>query len=588
MQESSVEDSHGFFQFADSIFSEDSKYDKELLEDEPLPQYTPKVIYPHWYIDSDDQSLLNLKYKADHLYCTKSFLECHIECMKAINKLECEGKKRGSLFREFAELSIMSLVKQNRIEDAVELLEKLLGSYDIEDPGLFKLRSKVYASSKKQNHYNQAVFWAQRLLEIRPGDPYATKIISKSHQNRRVLVKFAQTKEEFRRGEFDALCELFGIRYTPITEYTDASPFWIIEIQEGGIQSLLDRSVLVKDLIELWARGDTVDALVETVLNDCRQLIAPFRKASFKFHVKCYGGSLSDSEQLGIIDKFAGMSLEGPVVMKGSVDVIFACFIHAKTENDGMNSIKKDLTAYFGRCLGEGSRSLIDAFTLKRRSYLGTTSMDSELALIMANMAKVTQNSLVWDPFVGTGSCLYPAAKFGGFTGGSDIDGRQIRGSGPTLSLHSNASDYGVDLWGTLVADAARLHLLFRSALLFDAIIADPPYGVRAGAKRLGSKHPGARLIPPEWRSSTYPETIPYQLDDLIRDLLDLAASKLAPGGRLVFWYPIVFEEFGEEQALEHDPAAYVLQDGRFEVIADCPQRLRGLIRRLITLQRKE
>lgn len=40
--------------------------------------------------------------------------------------------------------------------------------------------------------------------------------------------------------------------------------------------------------------------------------------------------------------------------------------------------------------------------------------MDATLSLLMANQAMVKQGDLVYDPFVGTGSLLVAAAKFGG------------------------------------------------------------------------------------------------------------------------------------------------------------------------------
>jgi tRNA (guanine10-N2)-methyltransferase len=73
-------------------------------------------------------------------------------------------------------------------------------------------------------------------------------------------------------------------------------------------------------------------------------------------------------------------------------------------------------------------RHLIDVYDLKKRAYIGTTSMESEASLLMANQALAAPGKWVYDPFVGTGSMLYTAAGFGALTLGSDIDGRQIRG----------------------------------------------------------------------------------------------------------------------------------------------------------------
>jgi tRNA (guanine10-N2)-methyltransferase len=45
-------------------------------------------------------------------------------------------------------------------------------------------------------------------------------------------------------------------------------------------------------------------------------------------------------------------------------------------------------------------------YDLKKRFYLGPTSLDHALAFIMANAARVKRGGFVLDPFVGTASIL--------------------------------------------------------------------------------------------------------------------------------------------------------------------------------------
>ena len=56
----------------------------------------------------------------------------------------------------------------------------------------------------------------------------------------------------------------------------------------------------------------------------------------------------------------------------------------------------------FGRLIADGRRDLVNTYDLKKRNYIGTTSLDAELSLIMANLARVRSNDLVYDPFCGT------------------------------------------------------------------------------------------------------------------------------------------------------------------------------------------
>lgn len=68
---------------------------------------------------------------------------------------------------------------------------------------------------------------------------------------------------------------------------------------------------------------------------------------------------------------------------------------------------------YFGREVAEGNREAVTAFDLKKRPYLGPTSMDNELALVMANMAHAGKGKICFDPFAGTGSILVVRDRHG-------------------------------------------------------------------------------------------------------------------------------------------------------------------------------
>jgi tRNA (guanine10-N2)-methyltransferase len=63
------------------------------------------------------------------------------------------------------------------------------------------------------------------------------------------------------------------------------------------------------------------------------------------------------------------------------------------------------------------------------------------------------------------------------------------------------------------------------SLQVFNAILGDPPYGVRAGGRKLVPKshpirHPGSHI----------PSTEPYSLTECLADLLELAAVTLVTG----------------------------------------------------------
>ena len=68
-----------------------------------------------------------------------------------------------------------------------------------------------------------------------------------------------------------------------------------------------------------------------------------------------------------------------------------------------------------------------------------------------------------------------------------------------------------------------------------DAIVTDPPYGVRAGARK--SVHlPYKTRVPGR---DHFPHTDPYTLAECLADLLESAARLLRVGGRLVYFLPV-------------------------------------------------
>jgi len=147
----------------------------------------------------------------------------------------------------------------------------------------------------------------------------------------------------------------------------------------------------------------------------------------------------------------------------------------------------------------------------------------------------------VIDPFVGTGGLLVPAAHQGAMTMGMDIDIRVIKlgkqdGNGERINVWTNFEDYALSPpVGLLRADLDRNPFKMGMRDTFDAILADPPYGVRAGGRKSNANQPDIIIRD---RSTHIASTVPYPLGDCLLDLLDWAARVLVPGGRLAYWAP--------------------------------------------------
>lgn len=142
---------------------------------------------------------------------------------------------------------------------------------------------------------------------------------------------------------------------------------------------------------------------------------------------------------------------------------------------------------YFARLIAGSQRHVLYKYSLKTREYINTTSMDSELALLTANITMAGPNKIFYDPFVGTGSFPIACSHFGASTMGSDIDGRMVRGK-DSKDIKTNFRQYGLldKYLDGFISDLT--HCPLRVQRILDGITCDPPYGVREGLKVLGTK----------------------------------------------------------------------------------------------------
>ncbi|RHZ87310.1 hypothetical protein Glove_37g81 [Diversispora epigaea] len=373
------------------------------------------------------------------------------------------------------------------------------------------------------------------------------------------LIQFAQFHEEFRLPELESLAKIENVNLSfNINDYKKDCPFFIVNIEtEAEANRLIRRAILIKNIYELWGMGENYEKVHEQVKANPERW-SQYEYQSFKFIISAFGSTCPSDYQVRIINSFSYLGFKGDINLKNP-QVQFGALEDYGLDPSLPSPPPNPYMIYFGRLIASGNRDLIKKYNLKQREYIGNTSMDAELSLIMANQALAEPGKLIYDPFVGTGSFLFTCAHYGAFTMGSDIDGRQIRGQA-NKSIKSNIEQYNLHgkVLDTLVFDIC--HHPWRENLWFDAIVTDPPYGVRAGAKKLGRKNPTKKSqvpksidgIPAHKREDYYPPTKPYEMSEVLVDLLEFAARYLVIGGRLVYWLPTIVDEYTSTDIPEH------------------------------------
>lgn len=391
---------------------------------------------------------------------------------------------------------------------------------------------------------------------------------------------------DYRKPEFESLADLFGafpdsddhnksLEWRLPQHHHPDSPFHFVNLPSEHIaRDIANRSILVKGLYEIWGEGSSYEELEQAIKSYPDEHKLPYltSESTFKINVDSFGKANSFTEQSHRIRGLSFIPFKGRVDLRNPEHKFWLMETDDYGSCNGLPPVVQK-TIFFGREVGAADRKLLPTYQLKSRTYLGPTAMDAEVAFLMANQAQAMPGKLVYDPFVGTGSILVAAAHFGAMTMGADIDIRVVRdGRGPDCNVWSNFKQYGLPMPIALLRADNNLPP-WRPGLkeVFDAIICDPPYGVRAGGRKSGGRKllkgvVDPYTVPDDKRTDHIPSTGAYSLAECVHDLLDLAAKMLVMGGRLVYFYPVLRDNDSVDTNFPEHPC--------FKLVADCEQIL--------------
>jgi tRNA (guanine10-N2)-methyltransferase len=377
---------------------------------------------------------------------------------------------------------------------------------------------------------------------------------------REYIIFFAQAYPNFRAAEIESLANLAGFD-VDLSHHDESNPFLIVRLEnDEQAKQIIERSVLAKGIYELWGHGTTLEELHENTKSRSSTLFDKYKTCSFKFDVIGYMGSRSREEKFAMIESFKFLAFEGKVKLK-SPDQTFTILEEYYAE--GQDKATDPINLWFGReiQLSARTKGILDKYDLRRRKYIGTTSFDAELSLVSCNIGQADKKKIVYDPFTGTGSFLVAAANYGAMTIGSDIDIRSLKGKSKQCNIQANFKQYGTSLHLIDLMTMDFTNNALRDSLVIDAIVCDPPYGVREGLKVCGAKDPEKAagrenvVIDGEkahLRRDFIAPKKPYELSSLLEDLLQYAAERLPINGRLAFWMPTANDDFQQNLIPQH------------------------------------
>lgn len=415
--------------------------------------------------------------------------------------------------------------------------------------------------------------------------------------------------EQFRSSEFVAAAEIekceIQLVALPSWWSNDMNGYFLLFECESitSVKRIARRCVLLRAIYIILLCAPTLISLHEYYegKGDCRSIVCGKDKneywiGDYNYRVETIGKKYTGSEKKELIQR-----LEEKLPHKGQVswskpDKEFIIIIYHSDINE------EEKCVFFGiLCCESARRELLSKYDLKKRPYIGTTSMPPEESFLMANFCRVQTGCLVYDPFCGTGSLLVAASHFGAHTLGSDSDGRAMRSGSikfrespqmkqqqeiaiqsyteedlenklskeerMTPSMITNFKLYGLRLPDRLRFNFSMWAKGFSSLNvgLLDCILTDPPYGLREPRKKIEDGDTSSLTL-----SS-------YNTMDVVIDLILFAAQHLRVGGYLGFWHP-TSDNYTDEELPRHPS---------LEVISNTPQRLSlKVVRRLIIMKK--
>ena len=404
------------------------------------------------------------------------------------------------------------------------------------------------------------------------------------------LIQFLQESHwfDFKFAELNACIELCGLNphdlYDTTLNHVDKRNTIYLHIQFPTIdiaKEICKRCVLVKGLYLTWAYDNSLLKLVEKVGNLPSTFTSPLyndSSLSWSIDIDTFAKVLTMDEKQIYRGKFTCVKFKGPVKLKDASAQMhllmdFSPRYQQKEKDFEENPV--GIFCYFGQLLAVNNmKEDLRKYSLKSRLYLGPTSLDTSLCFLMANMGHVRKDSFVMDPFVGTASILVAASHYGAMCFGTDIDVRVLRGNMYAGQSRDEAGDQTKrDVWENFksynlprpelirldnhIMDShfsiAPLNSMRRTSEgksnqrtsnryvdceMFDCFLTDPPYSIRAGARKTGKKGGSRYQVGDYQREEHIPSTQPYDVEEVMLDLLHNAALFLKKDGRLLYLIP--------------------------------------------------
>jgi len=316
--------------------------------------------------------------------------------------------------------------------------------------------------------------------------------------------------ESMPAAEVKAILEAEGYSYANVSEFDQILR---LETEVSSVQSVEVRSAYTRfSALELFVSDAThCDIAKAAAKTDFKAVLKPGETFVVRVNrIRNYADqALNTMELEGKLGKLILNSTEGTKVSLKNPDKTFIGII-------------TDEKLILGLKLTDITSKTFSERRPRKKPFFHPSAMPSKMARCMVNLAHGKAESLVLDPFCGTGTSLIEASYIGCRAVGVDAQKRMI------LGTRKNLHFFNISAEGLVLADS-RKPPFFN----VDCVITDPPYG----------------------RSSS---TLKSTTEQLVKDVFASSLELLGTGQRICIALPIQVNGLGKISRMADDLAEYI------------------------------
>jgi tRNA (guanine10-N2)-dimethyltransferase len=260
--------------------------------------------------------------------------------------------------------------------------------------------------------------------------------------------------ESLPAAEVKAILEAEGYSYLNASEFDQILR---LEAVEGSVQSVQVRSAYTRfcalELFVANANNEDIEKVVSET--DFKAVLKPGETFVVRINrIKNYADKDLNT-----------MTLEGDLG-KQILSLTEGTKVNLKNPDKTFIGIITDEKLVLGLKLTDITSKTFSERRPRKKPFFHPSAMPSKMARCMVNLAHTKAESVLLDPFCGTGTSLIEATYIGCRAVGVDAQRRMILGTQKNLRFFNIAAE------GLVLADSRKIPLF-----KVDAVVTDPPYG---------------------------------------------------------------------------------------------------------------